>query len=83
VGAAAPKGKSAAPDHSHGSPGKPHISNMVVCAKNQPELKLDQMKTGQTWTVEAEYDYRKFAGATHPNGLQENVMGIGIVYIRK
>jgi hypothetical protein len=76
----AAKGKS---EHSSGSPGKPHISNMVVCSKSQPELKLDQMKVGQTWSVEAEYDYKQFAGATHANGQQESVMAIGIVYVRK
>jgi hypothetical protein len=56
---------------------------MVVCVRGQPELKLDRMRAGQVWTVEAEYDYKRFAGATHPNGQQENVMGIGIMYVRK
>jgi hypothetical protein len=78
----APKGKSGS-EHSHGSPGKPHISSMAVCVKGQPELKLNRMKPGQVWTVEAHYDYQRFAGATHPNGQQENVMGIGIMYVRK
>jgi hypothetical protein len=78
----ASQGKSSS-EHSHGTPGKPHISQMTVCVKGQPELKLNQIKAGQTWTVEADYNYQRFAGATHPNGLQENVMGIGIVYVRK
>jgi hypothetical protein len=82
VAGAVPNGSSGS-EHSHGSPGKPHISSMAVCVKGQPGLKLDQMKAGQVWTVEAEYDYKQFAGATHPNGQQENVMGIGIMYVRK
>ena len=67
----------------HGSPGKPHISNMVICVKGRPELKMNQMRAGQMWTVEAQYDYKQFQGAVHPNGLQENVMGIAIIYVKK
>lgn len=71
-------------DHGgHGAPGKPHISGMTICVKGKPELKLAQMRVGQSWTVEAQYDYKQFAGAVHPNGAQENVMGIAIVYVRK
>jgi hypothetical protein len=70
-------------DHSHGTPGKPHISSMTVCVRGRANLKLDRMVAGQTWMVEAEYDYKQYAGATHPNGAQENVMGIGILYIKK
>jgi hypothetical protein len=61
----------------------PHISSMVLCWKGKKELKLPQIKTGQTWTIEASYDYQQRAGATHPNGQQENVMGIGVVWIKK
>jgi len=73
---------SAGGEHSHGAPGKPHISKMVLCYKGMSELKVPQMKVGDVWTVEADYDYRKFKGATHPNGKQENVMGIALVYVR-
>ena len=78
------KGKSGGgSEHGHGTAGKPHISNMSICVKGQPALKLNQMRAGQVWTVEAQYDYRQFAGATHPGGAQENVMGIGIIYVKK
>jgi hypothetical protein len=69
-------------EHTHGG-GKPHISKMSICVKGRPNLLLNQMRPGQTWTVEAQYDYRQYTGATHPNGLQENVMGIAILYVRK
>jgi hypothetical protein len=47
-----------------------------------PEMKMTQMRAGQVWTVEADYNYQRFKGATHPNGKQENVMGIALVYVR-
>lgn len=80
AGAEAPKGEAG---HGHGGADKPHISSMVLCWKGKQELKTPQIKTGQTWTVEAQYDYQKFAGATHPNGQQENVMGIAVVWVKK
>ena len=80
----APKGKGAdAGGHGHGGAGKPHISSMVLCWKGKDELKIPEIKSGQSWTVEAQYDYKQFAGATHPNGQQENVMGIAVVWIKK
>jgi hypothetical protein len=81
----APKGKQgAAPGgHGHSDSGKPHISSMVLCWKGKEELKLPQIKTGQVWTIEAQYDYKQFTGATHPDGKQENVMGIGVVWVKK
>jgi hypothetical protein len=69
-------------DMGHHGGGK-HISKMVLCVKGSSDLKVDRMVAGQYWTVEAEYDYSKFAGAKHSSGLQENVMGIALVYIRK
>jgi hypothetical protein len=76
-------GDGMASEHSHGSPGKPHISKMVICKRGGSELKQTYMKEGQYWTVEADYDYRKNKGATHSNGKQENVMAIGLLYVRK
>jgi hypothetical protein len=67
----------------HGGAGKPHISSMGLCWRGRPELKVQKMQAGQSWTVEAVYDYKKFAGATHPNGQQENVMGIGVLWVKK
>jgi hypothetical protein len=79
----APGTSPAAPGHGHGGAGKPHISSMVLCWKDKNELKVRQIKAGQTWTVEAQYDYKQFTGATHPDGKQENVMGIGVVWVKK
>ncbi|KAF2671815.1 hypothetical protein BT63DRAFT_452322 [Microthyrium microscopicum] len=78
-------GKSSKPaeGHSHAEPGKPHISSMIACYRGMDELKETKMTVGQSWTVEAHYDYSQFAGATHPSGLQENVMGIALMYVRK
>jgi hypothetical protein len=56
---------------------------MVLCVKGRSTLKKATMTKGEYWTVEADYDYRQFTGATHPNGRQENVMGIALVYVRK
>jgi hypothetical protein len=56
---------------------------MVLCWKGMGELKVPHIKTGQVWTVEAKYNYAQFAGATHPDGKQENVMGIGVVWAKK
>jgi len=72
----------AAGGHGHSDAGKPHISSMILCWQNKPELKIPQMKTGQMWTVEANYDYKERAGATHPNGQQENVMGIAVIWVK-
>jgi len=80
-GAGAKSGGGEAGHGGHGA-GKPHISSMVLCWRGHPELKVARMQAGQSWTVEAQYDYKQFAGATHPNGQQENVMGIGVLWIK-
>ena len=69
--------------HSHSEGGKPHISSMVLCWRGRDELKTAQIKSGQMWSIEAQYDYQKFAGAKHKNGQQENVMGIAIVWVKQ
>jgi hypothetical protein len=69
--------------HGHGEAGKPHISSMVLCWKGKDDLKQPQIRSGQMWSVEAQYNYKEFTGATHPNGQQENVMGIAVVWVKK
>jgi hypothetical protein len=81
TGKAATGGAMEAGGHHGGD--KPHISSMVLCWKGKDELKQPQIRTGQSWTVEATYDYKQFAGATHPNGGQENVMAIGVIWVKK
>lgn len=78
-----PKYVSGGGEGHHGGMGKKHISSMILCVKGSSDLKVQRMEAGQYWTIEAEYDYQKYAGATHSSGLQENVMGIALVYITK
>jgi len=83
-GMAAPKGKAGGEaGHGHSTGGQPHISSMVLCWKGHEQLKTARIASGQVWTVEAQYDYKQFAGATHPDGKQENVMGIGVIWVKK
>lgn len=66
--------------HSHA--GMPHISSMTWCTRNNGKLNVRDLKKGQRWVLKANYDYRKFAGMTHGNGKQDNIMGIAIMFVR-
>jgi hypothetical protein len=58
-----------------------HISNMSPCIgfvefNNQP------LKSGQKWTLEANYDYNAHRPSMHGNGGFDKLMGIALMYVR-
>jgi hypothetical protein len=77
ISAAPQDGKDAAQGHSHRGPTK-HISDMNVC----PGRGLMRMKKGQTWKFKAEYDFDANPGMREKDGGWDEVMGIGMLYVR-
>jgi hypothetical protein len=73
--------------HDHAS-GK-HIIAMSVCGtlagyNGSPvsPLKVAKVTKGQSWTIRAYYDYKKFNGMKSNSGGMDNVMGIAIMFVR-
>jgi hypothetical protein len=63
--------------HSHSGPAK-HISEMKTCP-GQGSL---PMKKGQTWKFKALYDFEANQGMRTSDGEWDEVMGIGVLYVR-
>lgn len=70
--------------HAHRSAMK-HISSMSQCWG--PSFAMNQIKVGQNWQLEAFYDFDKYQGVLSTEdqikGLQTEVMGISMLYIRR
>jgi hypothetical protein len=50
---------------------------MTICVGGTKTFDQKEVKQGQKWVLEAEYDYNKFPGMSHgDDGKQSNVMGI-------
>jgi hypothetical protein len=56
-----------------------HISSMTTCYNS--ELATRKLSKDQTWTLKADYDYKKFAGNKGADGKQESIMAIAIMYV--
>jgi hypothetical protein len=56
-----------------------HISSMTTCYHT--ELQTRKLSKNQAWTLQANYDYKKFAGNKGENGKQESIMAIAIMYV--
>jgi hypothetical protein len=67
-----------------------HIIAMSICADNKANYKglpisalgINRVKKGQSWTLEAFYDYNRHAGMKGNFGGMSTVMGISIMYIK-
>ncbi len=70
--------KASTAGHGHQGPTK-HLSDMRLCGK---ELSNVQMKRGQKWRLQADYDFNKFKGMMHEDGSWDEVMGIQLAYVR-
>jgi len=76
-------------DAGHGHAGGQHIVAMSVCGEmsgwaGSPvyPLKSKVVKKGQSWTVNAYYDYKKHAGMKNNRGAMDNIMGISIMFVK-
>lgn len=58
-----------------------HISKMTICGPGK--IKSAMMKKGQRWTLSAKYDYGRHKGVLDPDGSQDSIMGIAIMYVRQ
>jgi hypothetical protein len=67
-----------------------HIIAMSICADNKAgykgmpisDLGLKRLRKGQSWTLEAFYDYNRHAGMKNNFGGMSTVMGISIMYVK-
>jgi hypothetical protein len=73
----------------HDHAGGQHIIAMSVCGElaghnGSPvsPLKVSKVTKGQTWTIRAYYDYKKFNGMKNNRGGMDTVMGIAIMFVR-
>jgi len=57
-----------------GMDGKPHIKAMTVCTN------MGKIKKGDTFYIDANYDFTKHEGMKSPAGAYTEVMGIAIMY---
>jgi len=73
----------------HDHAGGQHIIAMSVCGElaghnGSPvaPLKISKVTKGQSWTIRAYYDYKKFTGMKNNRGGMDTVMGIAIMFVR-
>jgi hypothetical protein len=73
----------------HDHAGGQHIIAMSVCGElaghnGSPvaPLKVSKVTKGQSWTIRAYYDYKKFTGMKNNRGGMDTVMGIAIMFVR-
>ena len=64
--------------HSHGP--TTHLSDMHIC--HGKGLANDEIKKGQKWRLQADYDFDKFQGMMHDDGSLDTVMGIQLVFVK-
>jgi len=72
-----------------GHSGGQHIIAMTVCGEatdangspNSP-LNVKTVSKGQTWTLNAYYDYKQHQGMKNNYGGMDNVMGISIMFVK-
>jgi hypothetical protein len=81
----APSSSGGGHDHAGGQ----HIIAMSVCGElaghnGSPvsPLKISKVTKGQSWTIKAYYDYKKFNGMKNNRGGMDTVMGIAIMFVR-
>jgi hypothetical protein len=58
-----------------------HISDMSACSREK--LKSKQIKKGQQWSLNAEYDFDMHKGLRGRHGVWDKIMGINYMYIKK
>jgi hypothetical protein len=74
----------------HGHAGGKHIIAMSMCGDKMAgfngspvsQIGVSKLVKGQTWALEAFYDYKKFQGMKNNFGGMDNVMGISIMYVK-
>jgi hypothetical protein len=73
----------------HDHAGGQHIIAMSVCGilsgfNGSPPspLKVSKVSKGQSWTIKAYYDYKKFTGMKNNQGGMDTVMGIAIMFVK-
>jgi hypothetical protein len=83
------KGSSSSSGGGHDHAGGQHIIAMSVCGElagynGSPvsALKVRKVTKGQSWTIRAYYDYKKFSGMKSNYGGMDTVMGIAIMFVR-
>jgi len=58
-----------------------HISSMSECYVGRDPLPIKEVTRGQSWYVQAHYDYGQHEGNKNTKGKQQEVMGIALMYI--
>jgi hypothetical protein len=76
-------------DGGHGHGGGQHIIAMSVCGSMaghngspMSPLKVAKVVKGQSWKIQAYYDYKQFMGMKNNRGGMDTVMGIAIMFVR-
>jgi hypothetical protein len=57
-----------------------HLSDMKVCFGK--DITNKEVKKGQKWRLQAEYDFNKNKGMLHDDGSLDTIMGIQLAYVR-
>jgi len=58
-----------------------HISSMTECYAGRDPMPVKTVQKGQSWYVQAHYDYSTHTGNKDSRGRQQEVMGIALMFI--